>query len=439
MILFNLVSKGIILLIFFTVGPYLLKKYAISYTDERLAEKRQQVLGIIYEEGLESFFHDENSGYGSYNLLKEEYISLERVETPSPDTIFNEERIIEEEVVMYRVLSHSFVDEGQVYLLEIGRSLATIYQIERVLSTFTLIAFIGFIILTVGMDTTFHTFLFQPFRKIIYEKLPEISEPHLYDGRHVQSSTKDFQILDEAIDNMMNRIQQVFNREREFIAHASHELRTPISILQSKIENMLSESELKDQDMQRLMDMQQTIQRFKHIVNSLLLISKISNAQFVKKDIVDLRELARELTEEWEPIAREKGLRLDVECDESLKLSDSNYSMALMLIQNALINAIRYTPGGGNVKLSVRVVDDKAVVEVSDNGPGIPQSLLEQVRTGIVFLKDARSDRSGFGLQIIHRIAAYLDVDCAIDSSSKGTTIQFTFRQPVRIEQGQIT
>lgn len=428
MILFNLLAKGVILLGFLLAGPYLLKQFSLNYTDDRLAEKREQVLVIIQDEGIESFFYGGESGYGSYNILKEEYISLEKVaDSVVQDSIFNEERIIEDEIVSYRVLAFTFTVDNTTYLLEIGRSLDTIQQIERVISTFIYIAFTAFIILSLFLDTTFHSILLRPFHKIIYDKLPEIKEPQQYAYKPIETRTTDFKILDEAIRDMMTRIQQVFNREREFIAHASHELRTPISVLQSKIENMLTDTELNEQDVQRLMDMQLTIQRFKHLVNSLLLISKISNAQFIKNEEVDLILLVHELAEEWGPVAGEKGLHFSVHAESPARIRNSNYSMVTMMIQNALINSIRYTPDKGSIQVTVQDMNTLVMVEVKDTGPGIKPELLEQVNRGMVFLKDAKSDKSGFGLQIMHKIAAYLDVTLTIDSDSTGTTIRFMF------------
>jgi signal transduction histidine kinase len=429
MILFNLLSKGVILLVFFFVGPNLLREYALDYTDERLLEKRSQVLAIVNEEGIESFFQDDpEAGYGSYNLLKEEYISLERiVDTLRVDTIFNEERIIEEDIVSYRVLAYTFSAEGSNYLLEIGRSLATIQQIEKVIASLVLVAFFIFIGLTILLDASFHSILLRPFNKIIYKKIPEIQEPNQYTYEPITTQTTDFRILDEAINSLMMRLQQVFNREREFIAHASHELRTPISVMQSKIENMLAETQLNEQEVQRLMDMLQTIQRFKHLVNSLLLISKISNAQYMKEETVDLKAVLTELADEWGPVAREKGLSFIAAESPSMFIANSNYSMVLMMIQNAVINAIRYTPVPGEIRLNALQENNFFVIEVLDTGRGISSDLIEQVKNGLVFLKDANSEKSGFGLQIMNKIATFLNVKLTITSSDKGSTLRFAF------------
>ena len=148
----------------------------------------------------------------------------------------------------------------------------------------------------------------------------------------------------------------------------------------------------------------------------------------MRNEEVDLREIIHELSEEWTPVAKEKGLDFLTHTANSVIIRESNYSMVLIMIQNAIINAIRYTPAQGSVNLSVYGGEESTVVEVSDTGNGIPPELIQQVKSGLVFLKDANSEKSGFGLQIMHKIAMYLDIELSIVSSEKGTKIQFAFK-----------
>lgn len=101
-LLFNFLAKGIILLVFLAAGPFVLRYFAIKSTDRQLIEKRNEVLGIIEAEGIENFISEENPelGFGSYNILKEEYILLEQVpQAFESDLIFVEERILDNESV----------------------------------------------------------------------------------------------------------------------------------------------------------------------------------------------------------------------------------------------------------------------------------------------------------------------------------------------------
>jgi signal transduction histidine kinase len=427
MTLFNLLSKGGFLLFFLISGPYLLKFFALQYTDSQLIKQKELVLQIIADEGIESFFEESETGYGSYNLLKEEYISLEKTEALAlRDTIVNEERILDDNIVLYRVLSSSFIRSDHYYLLEIGRSLETINRIEKVMLRFILVAFLIFITVSVVLDGYVHKRILTPLYQIVYAKLPEIKNFQVYSSKPINSSTKDFTLLDEAIDNLIIRLRQAYDHEREFIAHASHELITPISVLQSKIENLVSEGNLYENELLRLLDMQKTIQQVKHLINSLLLISKIDNAQFIKNDVVSLNELLSEIYEEWRPIAHDKGIAFELSGCDPQNLT-TNRSLVMVLIKNAVTNAIRNTPGNGKITISGNTLNSGYSVFVEDTGNGIPASVLEQVKAGKVFLKDATSEKSGFGLQIMHKIANFLNVKLSINSTSTGTKIEFLF------------
>jgi len=430
--MFNLVAKGMILLLFLLAGPFLFNHFAIKNTDVKLTDKRDQVLGIIEREGIGSFFLEEDNtdAFGSYNILKEEYILLEKLIQPFPikDTIYNEERILEEVSVQYRVSSLIFPINDEFFLLEIGRSLETIQETQSLLYKITSVSFLIFLILSLVLDVAFNKRLIRPLRMIIQKKLTHINEPQQFPYEPITTTTLDFQILDNSISKMMRRIQKSFNDERIFISHASHELKTPIAILQSKIEAFFADENLTDKEMDRLMDMQSTIQKFKKTVHSLLLLSKVNNAQFLKTESVAMEELLAEFYEEWQSAAEDKEIVLSLIKNEPFALNCTNASLCQIMIQNALLNAIKYTPSGGKIDISGINKDTGYHVIIKDSGTGISQELMNQVKDGIVFLKDAKIDKSGFGLQIIHKIAGYLGVKIQLKSDVSGTEFTFKFK-----------
>lgn len=430
MVLFNLLAKGVILLMFFMSGPFLFNHFALKNTDVQLDEKKEQVLSIIKREGMSDFFSEEDtlSGFGSYNILKEEYILLEKIQDPEPlDTIYNQDRVLENERVPYRVRAYMFSFQEDFFLLEIGRSLATIKDTENIIYKVLLLTFVVFLMMTFFLDIAFNKRLIKPFKQIIQQKLSQIHEPQQFPYEPVKTSTIDFQHLDKSISEMMKRIQKSFNQERVFISHASHELKTPISVLQSQIESFFTEKNLSDKDLDRLMEMQSTVQKFKKTVNSLLLLSKVNNAQFLKSETVDIALIVEELFEEWESVAEEKNLKIRVLANESFQLKSTNISLVTIMLQNVLINAIKYTPTGGSIEISGAPFDLGYRISMKDTGPGISPELMGQVKSGTVFLKDAKTDRSGFGLQIIFKIALYLGIEIEMDSNEYGTECNFYF------------
>ncbi|GAB2627105.1 sensor histidine kinase [Belliella aquatica] len=430
LLLYNLLSKGLILLVFLTAAPFLLKYFAFNNTDNQLFEKKNEVLGIISERGMDNFITDDDPsiGFGSYNILKEEYILLELWQYDNQvDTIFVEDRILEKEKVTYRVYSHTFKFDENTYILEIGRSIETIKDIESILFNILIVTLIIFLVLTSFLDSLFTEKILRPFKRIITNKLSQIHEPQQFPYLPETTTTDEFKLLDESITEMMGRIQKSFNQEREFISHASHELKTPISILQTKVEALFSSEEVSDRQMEKLMDMQLTIQKMKKTVNALLLISKVNNTQFLKSDSFNVNKIIADLKEESIAYAEDKDIALIIDQNEDFVLSNSNLSLCNMMIQNALINALKYTTERGEIRLSGHFESGRYSVNVKDTGPGISDELLKQVKDGIVFLKDVEKDKSGFGLQIMYKIALYLGIEISIKSSSNGTNVSFLF------------
>ena len=312
--LYNTLSKLAIILVFVLVLPLLIKNIAIVNTDAQLNQKKEQVIAIIDEVGITAFIEEgSESTYGSYNLLKEEFISLEQNDSlPPVNTIENSARLVEEEIVDYRVLTHSFVLDNKQYILEVGRSLSTIHEIERTLQKFGLVTLLVIALLTTVSDIAFTKILLAPLKKIV-PKLRDTRDPTSFRFQQVETSTTDFRYLDESIHDMMTRLEAVFTKEREFISNVSHQLLTPISILQSKLENLLTDHTLTEEAEMKLIESQKSLSRLKGIVQSLLLISKIENKQYLRQDSVSIQNLIDEVHHEIEDRLDAKGISLGKE------------------------------------------------------------------------------------------------------------------------------
>lgn len=429
-LIYNFLAKGLLLVAFLALGPFLIEYLAVKNTDSLLEEKKLEVLAIIESEGIESFISEENRdiGYGSYNLLKEEYILIEKVDYVfSSDTIFVEERILDDASVSYRVLATTFMSGEDSILMEIGRSLQTIQEFKDIVFRIFVGIIMVFLILSFLLDFKFANTVMAPFHRIVKRKLSSIDQPQQYDYKKIDTNTEEFQILDRSISDMMTRIQKAFNQERIFISHASHELKTPISVLQSKVEAMFAAQELDHVQMERLLDMQGTIARMKKTVNALLLISKVDNAQFIKTEEVEIKALLEEVFEDWGPIAADKEINFSLQKTASHVIPDTNKSLLLMMLRNAISNAIKYTDSGGEIRVYSESGEKGFLITVEDTGSGIPDEILNQVKEGLVFLKDAEKDKSGFGMQLMFKIARYLNVDIQVDSGKKGTKLVFLF------------
>ncbi|HEX3384173.1 MAG TPA: histidine kinase dimerization/phospho-acceptor domain-containing protein, partial [Mucilaginibacter sp.] len=283
--LFNTISKLVIVVLFVLLLPVLIRDINSSYTDSWLRRQQDKVLRQVHQQGINTFIQN-GEGYGSYNaLLKEEYVSMDVDSTDDNiDTIVNERRLVGGDTIQYRILSLNFKAGNQNYLLEIGRSIDTINETAKPLQNIAFEILLGMVLLTILADQVYSTYVLRPLGQIIKTKLIGHKFPRPTPYRKVRTSTSDFEYLDISIHKMIQTIESAFQKEREFISNASHELMTPISILQSKIENMFGSEEITDEVKERLLEMQRILNRLKSITKTLLLISQIENDQFLKED-----------------------------------------------------------------------------------------------------------------------------------------------------------
>ena len=207
LLVFNLLGKGIFLLVFLMLSPYLLSQLIIDNTDEELLAKKEEVVKLIQKAGIENFISNENpeQGFGSYNILKEEYILLQAVpaDFEIAEEISSEKRIIEEEEISYRVVADVIEIAGSRYLLEIGRSLNTIEKIEGMFFQIAMGILFLFLAFSFLLDSAISKRIMAPFNKIIQSKISRINEPQEFHDKSIRSTTKEFELLDNAISEMM--------------------------------------------------------------------------------------------------------------------------------------------------------------------------------------------------------------------------------------------
>jgi signal transduction histidine kinase len=175
------------------------------------------------------------------------------------------------------------------------------------------------------------------------------------------------------------------------------------------------------------MDMQNTLQKMKKSVNALLLLSKVNNAQFIKTEAADLKKILEGLLEDWVDIAEDKGIKLRKIGVDPFVFPQTNFSLCQMMIQNGLSYAVKYVKEGGEISLSGEKYPDRYEVLIENDGEGIDEKILDQVKNGLVFLKDVTKEKSGFGLQIMFKIAIFLGVGLEITSENGKTRVLFRF------------
>ena len=428
--LFVTLSKLVVVLLFVFALPYLIGGIARDYTDSYLRQQKEKVLEIVAKNGVNTYLQGKDS-YGSYTMLMEEYISLEPTDKGfNIDTIYTDERIIEEDTLSYRVLTHAFLAGDKKYLMEVGKTIATIDQYNRPLQKIATYVLLGLILFTLIIDLFYTRFLLRPLGRIIRTKISNRKFPFNENSVPIKTTTTDFIFLDTSLINLMQQIHEAFEKEREFTANASHELMTPIGILQNKIENLMGEPEVGQMVQQRLIGMHRTLNRLKRIVHSLLLISRIDNDQFSKNEAVSLRELFGDIEEEISHRLTEREITMQLNISEDVILKGINRDLIFQMMYNLVNNAIRYNKPNGNIVISDKMsTDGSCGITISDSGIGIPEEDISTIFNR--FKKANKSEESGgygLGLSIVKSIADYHGLTIELSSEvNSGTEFIISF------------
>jgi two-component system sensor histidine kinase ArlS len=417
--LFNAISKLVIVVLFVLLVPVLIKNISRSYVDNNLIKQKNKFLQIVKTQGIKNYIPDGET-YGSYYLpLKEEYLTIENYTVPGhfADNIKNEKRLVERDTIKYRILSHTFKLNNKQYLLEIGKSIATLDETSTPLQNIAFGVLVVMILLTILADLFYTNRVLRPLGLIIKTKLIGQKFPKFGSYKEVKTSTSDFQHLDISIHQMIETIEAAFQKEREFISNASHELMTPISILQSKIENMFDQEDIADELKVRLLEMQKILNRLKSITKTLLLISQIENDQFLKEDKISISELLQEVNDEISVRLADKNLTFDILIPQDVVLVNVNKFLIFNLFFNLVNNAIKYNKVDGEIVITTEHENGNLIVNITDSGIGISTEDMPFIFNRFKkFRQSMQQDSFGLGLPIVKSIATFHHIKIEVDS-----------------------
>ena len=216
------------------------------------------------------------------------------------------------------------------------------------------------------------------------------------------------------------RLQLAMNR---FTADASHQMRTPLSILRTHISVVGDLIPADHAAYSSLKDIQEAADRLERLLIQLLKLARADGGQSLDKDsgTFDLREVIQEIAAKHVPQALEAGIELHFEAEQRPFPSQANPIMINEIFSNLIDNAIRYNEAGGSVV--VRLFDDqgKRVVDVEDDGPGIPDAEREKVFTRFYRMnRDQSRVGSGLGLAIVQSLAATLNAEIDMSAGTMG-------------------
>ncbi len=192
-------------------------------------------------------------------------------------------------------------------------------------------------------------------------------------------STTELAPLTQAMTAMLEGLHRAFTQQREFLANAAHELKTPVAILKSTLQSLLQRPRAADEYRAGLEQALDDMARLEHLMHSMLRLARAEQwaAGSTRRDLqsVEVAATCESALERLVPVARERGVTIHFASNGAMPMRADADDLELVW-SNLLENAIRFSPSGGEVQLRARSNGSRGYVEVEDNGPGIPASEL---------------------------------------------------------------
>ena len=238
----------------------------------------------------------------------------------------------------------------------------------------------------------------------------------------------ELQPLAASLNDLLARLDAALAAQRRFTADAAHELRTPLAALKLQLDLARRAQDMPERTA-AYDDLDAGVSRASHLVDQLLTLARVEpEALAARAADVDLSALAKESIVSRAALAAAKGVDLGLAKDQHAVVRGDAATLATLL-SNLLDNALRYTPHGGRVDVSIETDADHAVLTVADTGPGIPREERERVLDRFYRGASASEPGSGLGLSIVKRIAdahhAALELDAPAQGSGLVVRIKF--------------
>jgi heavy metal sensor kinase len=309
---------------------------------------------------------------------------------------------------------------GQGYVVEVG---APMTAIESMLDHLLLLLAIGLPIVVAVTVCGGYLLVGRALAPVdqIARKAEQITQHNLSERLPVARTGDELERLSISLNHMITRLEDAFQNSKRFVADASHELRTPLTVLRGELEGVVRQDDgLTPELREALGSLLEEVERLSKIVERLFALSRLDAGEAQSEWVqFDLAKLAATTTDQMGLLAEDK--HLSVSCVAAQRVAvEGDRSRLKQVVVNLLDNAIKYTPAGGAVNLRVAAVNGHAVLEVTDNGMGIPADALAHVFDRFFRVDKARSrdlGGAGLGLSIVKSICTAHGAEVEVEST----------------------
>lgn len=398
-------SLVFVVVIAFSLNYYLFRFSIHRTTDDILNEYRLDIEKYADENGTLTGL---NSLDNKLCKVKDNVKDVDDIDDTIIDTLVYSR--YEEEMVVFRKISFPVVTEHTNYVVEL--ILPTLEEDDLVETVFiSLILFVLlFITFSSIIDRYFAVNILRPFTRIIEVmrtyNIEEHSSINLKD-----EGIDEFRELNRIFNNMVAKINQGYEDMKDFLEHTSHEMKTPLAIIELKLENLSQKNFEDEETINCISSIQTAVNRIVRFNHSLLFIAKIKNNQFAEVKEINMNEQVSHLIVIYNELMTERKIAVDYK-QEGIFTMNIHPLLAEQLINNVLTNAIKYNYNEGYIKINV-----------SDSVIKVKNTFERELPEGDLFEKYRHSthtkESSGLGLAIVKNICDKNNLNVEYKSENK--------------------
>ncbi|EAT59146.1 sensor histidine kinase [Chlorobium ferrooxidans] len=273
----------------------------------------------------------------------------------------------------------------------------------------------------------------RPVEKII-ETAEKMTQSNLHERIVLPYHHDELYRLSSTINALLDRMQDAFQREKQFTSDASHELKTPLAAVKGTLEVLIRKPREREHYESRIHFCLMELNRMARLIDQLLMLARNESSKM--KPNIELLMLTPHLEDviaRIQPSAYEKNISITADLLDNIKVA-ADPAMLDMIFENILTNAIKYSPEGSSITLGTEQKDNTILCTVTDQGIGIPEEKLHAVFERFYRVDESRSSSTGgfgLGLSIVKKLADLQNIMVTLVSEkNRGTTFTLTFQIP---------
>ena len=394
---------------------FILSDELIDEVDDQLEVYSERIMRQwLSGDALPDSTDGSNNTYYIRQLAPEELAVDNKVEYEFKNVYIASRREEEPSRVMHTIFEHN---DGTWWKLTV---ITPVYERNEVISTILVATFILLIVMLLVIIGGF-AWVFVRNTRPLYKVLEYLDSYAIGKLQALDNDTDvtEFQQLNESVTACIHRVEEVYERERRFIGDASHELQTPLAVCQNRIELMMDDAALTEQQMMELTKMHQTIGELIRLNKTLLFLSKIENNQFIEHTEVDFNAKIRHQMEMLTEVYESKGINVHL-YEKGQWTLRANDELIASLVSNLLRNAYLHNEPQGTIDIYIK----EGALSVANTGGDEPldaSRLFDRFYRG----QHGKQHSNGLGLSIVKAIceASHLKVGYSFEQSKHIFTV----------------